>query len=141
MYTGLSKLEQEGLVIGVVVAQDLVPDKKVYSLTETGHKELQRWLEETDEPSVRPRDEMFLKVLAQSLAGPGTIAEVVRLQRQGYLRALSRLTKRRSQPDLHDTTALLLDGAILRANADLEWLDLCERRLAERRGPWPTQGV
>jgi DNA-binding PadR family transcriptional regulator len=133
VYTGLAKLEADGLVLGVVVAQELVPDKKVYSLTETGRKELERWLEEEDEPPVRPRDEMFLKVLAQSLGGNGTVAEVVRRQRHGYMQALGRLTKQRSQLDLHDMTALLLDGAILRAEADLKWLDLCETRIQDRR--------
>jgi DNA-binding PadR family transcriptional regulator len=128
IYTGLGKLEQEGLIESTVVAQELLPDRKVYSLTETGTKELARWLEEDAQPQVRLRDELFMKVLAQSIAGLPS-ADVIWSQREAYFQMLSRLTALRSQPHLHPATALLLDGAILRAEADLRWLDLCEDRL------------
>ena len=44
VYSTLSRLERDGFVESQVVPQDLLPDRKVYALTQTGLEELDRWL-------------------------------------------------------------------------------------------------
>ncbi len=54
IYPELTKLEKEGLISSQHVAQDGKPDKKIYSITENGRKELLTWLFEGPEsPKVK----------------------------------------------------------------------------------------
>jgi DNA-binding PadR family transcriptional regulator len=132
VYTALGKLEDDGLVECEVVPQDNVPDRKVYGLTERGEKELARWLDEPVPAPIRLRDEGFLKVILHETAG-GNPAAVIAQQRADHLDAVAGLTRLRTEPDLDDATALLVDGLLLRLEADLAWLDLCETRFKGRR--------
>jgi DNA-binding PadR family transcriptional regulator len=134
VYTVLSKLEHEGLVECEVVPQDKVPDRKVYSLTEEGRRELLAWMEEPTASSVKLRDEIFLKLILQETAQIGDATALIWSQRQGHMDALSQLARWRDDSDGEDVTSLLLDGVILRLEADLKWLELCEERLQKKAG-------
>jgi len=131
VYTALSALERDGLVVCDVVPQDAVPDRKVYSLSEVGEKELQRWLEEPGRPLVQLRDEMVHKVLVAALVGDDSVTQLIVEQRELTLQAMAELVQARDD-DITTPTELLLDAAILRLEGDLKWLELCERRLARR---------
>lgn len=133
VYTTLSRLEQDGLVVAEVVEQELLPDRKVYSLTELGDKELRRWLDEPLGSLIRLRDEVFLKVIAQGVVDPGSVRGLVAAQRDRHLEAVSELAHLRTDAELPEATGLLLDGLLLRLEADLRWLDLCEERFTRRR--------
>jgi DNA-binding PadR family transcriptional regulator len=134
VYTVLSKLEQEGLVECEIVPQDKVPDRKVYSLTEEGRRELVAWMDEPTPSSVKLRDEIFLKLILQQTAQVGDAGALIWAQRKGHIDALAQLARWRDESDAEDITALLLDGAILRLEADLKWLELCEERLLKKAG-------
>ena len=95
VYTALARLEADGLVSCEVVAQDLLPDRKVYSLTESGRQELKRWTEEPADGPVRLRDELFLKVMARSLLRRGDPLSLVWRQRQSHMQSLAELTAMR----------------------------------------------
>jgi DNA-binding PadR family transcriptional regulator len=129
VYTALSRLEKEGLVTCQVVPQELLPDRKVYALTPAGQAELEQWVDEPVDGPVRLRDEFFLKVLVRSLGDPGAAIGFIHRQRHSHIGALSDLTRLQAAPDLHPASALLLEGAVLRMEADLKWLDLCEERM------------
>ncbi len=131
VYTTLARLERDGLVESQVVPQDLLPDRKVYSLTGAGREELARWLAEPTTGSIRLKDEFFLKLLAHQLAGSDGSLALIWKQRQVYMQTLAQLTALRTDPSLELATALLVEGAILHVEADLGWLDLCEERLTE----------
>lgn len=133
VYTTLSRLEQDGLVEAVVVPQDLLPDRKVYSLTELGEKELRRWLEEPLGGLVRLRDEVFLKVIAQGVVDPAAAPALIAAQRDQYLDAIGELARMRAEEREPSATGLLLDGLLLRLEADLRWLDQCETHFRARR--------
>lgn len=127
VYTTLSRLEQDGLVSSETVAQDLLPDRKVYQLTDEGRAVLAEWLDEPSEGPIRLRDEFFFKIVLRSrLRGASSLVDK---QRRTHLRALAELARLRDDPGINRETALLLDGAALRAEAELKWLDLCEERL------------
>lgn len=123
VYRELARMEANGLVECTVVAQDLLPDRKVYELTERGSKELERWLEAPPTSLVRLRDEVFLKVIVQ-LGNHGAALETIWRQREAHLTAIAELGRLRNETDA--ATGLLIDGLVLRLEADLRWLDLAE---------------
>ena len=131
VYTTLSRLERDELVESQVVPQELLPDRKVYALTEAGQEELDRWLVEPTKGSIRLKDEFFIKLLVHQLVASDGAVALIWKQRQVYMQKLAQLTALRSDPVLNPTTALLVEGAILHVEADLEWLNLCEERLGE----------
>ena len=144
VYTALTRLEQDGLIESEIVPQELLPDRKVYSLTERGEKELQAWLEAPATGLIRLRDEVFLKVILL-VAGDGdgagdgrgdrrgdAAADLIWRQRQAYLEAMADLEQLR-RSEAAGATALLLEGLLLRMEADLRWLDRCEERLGGTR--------
>ena len=132
VYSALSALERDGLVACDVVPQEAVPDRKVYSLTELGDKELRRWLEEPGRPVVQLRDEMVHKVLVATLLGDDQVVPLIVEQRDEAMRSLAELVRARDD-ETTLATQLLLDAAILRLEGDVKWLEQCERRLAARR--------
>jgi len=129
VYTTLARLERDGLVEAEVVPQDLAPDRKVYALTAAGRVELDRWATEPERGPVRLRDELFLKVAVRSLTDGAAAAGLIHDQRAAHLDALAEIGRLQHDPGLHPSTALLLEGAMLRLEADLRWLDVAESRL------------
>lgn len=129
VYTTLSRLERDGLVESQVVPQDLLPDRKVYSLTQVGRDELELWLAQSTEGTIRLKDEFFIKLLVRQLVASDGASALIWEQRQVYIQKLAQLTALQDDPALNPATELLVEGAILHVKADLEWLDLCEERL------------
>lgn len=131
VYTTLGRLEDDGLVVSELVIQDAAPDRKVYALTPAGRKALLQWAGEPARGPVRLRDELFLKVAVLSLSDAPSAAALIAAQRAAHLETLNQLTRRQRDADIHPTTELLLEGAILRVEADLRWLDEAESRMKE----------
>lgn len=125
VYAALGKLEDEGLVECEVVPQDGTPDRKVFSITTAGEAELNRWLGVPETGPVRLRDEFFMKILIATITSGPLAAALIGQQRAAHFRALSEIDGAKRDPDLHPATALLLEGAALRLEADLKWLDVC----------------
>lgn len=132
VYTALSALERDGLVVCDVVAVGTGPDRKVYSLSEVGEKELRRWLEQPGRPLVQLRDETVHKVLVGVLVGDTGVVDLLVEQRDEAMRAMAELVEARDDPTLSLPTQLLLDAAILRLEGDVRWLEQCEQRLVRR---------
>ena len=132
IYLTLGRLEEDGLIVAEVVHQELLPDRKVFALTEIGRKELVRWTEEGAGEAIKVREELYFKVLAQGLSG-GDIEALIWRQRESLVKAMAELGRLRDS-ESRGATALLLEGAILRLEADLKWLDICETRAKELRG-------
>jgi PadR family transcriptional regulator AphA len=61
VYRELRRLEDGGYVAGTAVAQDRVPDKRVYRLTERGRAALDGWLATPDFQPPRLRSEFLVK--------------------------------------------------------------------------------
>jgi DNA-binding PadR family transcriptional regulator len=129
VYTTLGRLEREGLVVAEVVPQDQVPDRKVYALTDAGRAELEGWISAVEEGPVRLRDEFFLRIAVRSLTDPAGAAGLIHAQRAAHLETLADLARVQEDPGMHPSTTLLLEGAMLRVEADLRWLEVAESRL------------
>ena len=70
IYVTLGKLEEDGLIEAEVVPQQLLPDRKVWALTEIGSKELARWTTDDAGQAIKIRDELYFKVFDRSGALP-----------------------------------------------------------------------
>lgn len=61
IYTTLKALASQGFVSSELIVQESRPNRRVYSLTEAGHLELETWLSE-DVPSRFTKDEFLTKL-------------------------------------------------------------------------------
>jgi DNA-binding PadR family transcriptional regulator len=128
VYSTLARLERDGLVVGESVEGDS-RRKRVYELTEAGRAALARWVE-SPVSGTRLKDEFFMKfvvVVSARLADPKAVIE---RQRREYLQSLRDLDALLVTNGKGPAAELLVEGAILHARADLEWLDMIEQRLA-----------
>jgi len=81
IYTTLKKLEEGGLVASHPEPQESRPDRRVYTITESGSKELQEWL---SQPVTKLDDSkviLLLKLFFSGKEDKETILTQLRLQR------------------------------------------------------------
>jgi DNA-binding PadR family transcriptional regulator len=72
LYTELTKLEQAGLIAGRLVIQHDRPNKRVYTVTDTGTAELERFAAAASKPSVI-RDDLLVKVQTVDHVDPAPV--------------------------------------------------------------------
>ena len=136
IYVTLDRLEKAGLVARLLqpAAEIAVrPDRKVYALTAAGQQRVASWLAEADWP--RPDlTEFHLKLVAAAAARLADPLVIVDAQRRELLRRLRDAQRAAmAEPDRSDA-ALLLEGIVLRLQADLRWLEACERNWTALKG-------
>ena len=133
VYVTLTRLEKAGMV-GWEQSDGLPcrPDRKVYGLTPAGQRRVADWLTEVAWHRLAPTD-FHLKLVAAAAARLADPIALVDAQRRELLR-LMRDAQRAAldEPDGSDS-ALLLEGFVLRLEADLRWLEACERTWSRRR--------
>jgi DNA-binding PadR family transcriptional regulator len=127
VYSTLARLDREGLVAGQGVEGD-GRGKRVYELTERGRAALAEWLD-APVPGVRLRDEFFMKFAVVTSAGLASPSVLIDRQRREYLQSLRDLDARLASGVDRVAGELLIEGAVLHLNADLEWLELIEQRM------------
>ena len=126
VYTTLSRLERDGLV----EAQGDAPGRRAWSITARGREELAAWYDAPVQHSSE-RDELVMKVLFAVAAGESKMGRVLQTQRAATMQRLQEYTRNKmaADPGQEPAWVLLLDALILRAEAEIRWLDLCEQRL------------
>jgi DNA-binding PadR family transcriptional regulator len=77
IYGELAKLEALDYVVGVDVAQELLPDKRVYSVTPRGAQALDAWLADPDPGVPRPRQPMLVKLFFGERLAPQQMATLL----------------------------------------------------------------
>lgn len=128
IYTTLARMQRDGLVINERVEQDDKPDKKMYTLTEAGRAEVSRMVTSALPVPDGPRDELLVKVFVLSKIDVNAALAMVSKQRMYWLTALREVVQ--TKLDARDSgKRLILDRSILRIQADLEWLELCDQFL------------
>ncbi|MEI5007085.1 PadR family transcriptional regulator [Streptomyces sp. NPDC087659] len=129
IYVTLGRLEKSGLIEGEEIAQSSRPNKKIYRLTDAGTEALRAWFEETaDEPRVR--DEFFMKLALAPRTGIADQIALINKQRREYLNTMRNLSKLSATEDRDNRIAhLLIEGAMLHLQADLDWLERCQEEL------------
>ncbi|MDD9270688.1 PadR family transcriptional regulator [Paenibacillus sp. GCM10023248] len=142
IYPLLAQLEQKGCVEFVHVPQSDKPDKKVYSLTDTGLKALQEWIGmPTDAPATR--DEFALKVYCIGLVSKAEAMKML-VEREDYYikrkvhytQSFEKLVKLSEKPleELEMDEPLfgnyvLLRKALHKLDADLNWCEWMKSKL------------
>lgn len=133
IYVTLSRLEKAGLV-----ACEQTPglaeraERKVYALTAAGQQRIAAWLIDVDWPKP-DLAEFHLKLIAAASAGLADPITLVDAQRRELLRRLRDAQRAAmAEPDA-SAASLLLEGVVLRLQADLRWLEACERQWTNRR--------
>ncbi|MFK4103171.1 PadR family transcriptional regulator [Streptomyces sp. NPDC019531] len=131
IYVTLGRLEKQGLIEGEDVEQSSRPNKKVYRLTEAGQDELRTWFEKPeDEPRVR--DEFFMKLALAPRTGLADQIALINRQRRQYLTTMRSLSKLAAAENRDNRIAhLLIEGAMLHLQADLDWLERCQEELED----------
>lgn len=133
VYVVLTRLEKAGLVTseGLATVTD-APDRKTYALTPHGQDRVADWLTEVSWPKP-DLAEFHLKLVAAAAAGLADPLTIVDTQRRELLRRLRDAQRAAmAEPDDSDA-ALLLEGVVLRLQADLRWLEACEQSWTSRR--------
>jgi len=134
VYVTLGRLEKAGLLSSRRVGQADRPDRKVYELTPAGRERVAEWLEDTSWPKPAPA-EFHLKLVAAAAAGLADPVGVVDRQRRELLVGLGQAQRAALAEPEGSVAALLLEGVVLRLQADLRWLEACARywNLAKER--------
>ncbi|MEU6350831.1 PadR family transcriptional regulator [Streptomyces sp. NPDC047072] len=146
LYRELERLAQDGLIEARVVQQERRPNKRLFTLTETGRRELGAFAAEPPRRPAALRDEFMIKIQAMDGADPGTTRELVeerlswaRGKLARYERVRERLLSGRTEEEhLREADRigpyLTLMGGIALETENVRW---CERVLVilGRRAP------
>jgi len=132
IYGELAKLEALGYVAGVEVSQELLPDKRVYSVTPQGARALDAWLANPDPGVPRPRQPMLVKLFFGERLAPEQAAALLTEYRAQALDRRNRLAAAAAA----DAAAVVADPesprrfgratalfGLRRTEADLVWID------------------
>jgi DNA-binding PadR family transcriptional regulator len=133
IYVTLTRLEKAGLVT-VELAAGVAdrPDRKVYALTPEGQQRVADWLSEVSWPKP-DLTEFHLKLIAAAAARLADPLTIVDAQRRELLRRLRNAQRAALAEPKRSDAALLLEGIVLRLQADLRWLEACERNWTSRK--------
>ena len=133
VYVTLTRVEKAGLVTSERAegAPDR-QDRKVYALTPDGQGRVADWLTDVGWPKP-DLAEFHLKLVAAAAAGLADPIALVDGQRRELLRRLRDAQRAAMADPAGSDGALLLEGVVLRLQADLRWLEACEQRWTTRR--------
>jgi DNA-binding PadR family transcriptional regulator len=128
VYVTLQRLARDGLVSSQPVTQASRPAKRVYELTPAGQDALAAWIESpSDGPRVR--DDFFMKLVLAPLSGTSDHMALINRQRRHYLSLMRGLSGLAAEPGSDPVPRLLIEGAMLHLQADLDWLERCQQEL------------
>ena len=132
IYVTLTRLEKAGQVTAERADRPADrADRKVYALTPDGQQRVAEWLAEVSWPKP-DLAEFHLKLVAAAAAGLADPLTIVDMQRRELLRRLRDAQRAAlAEPEGSDA-ALLLEGIVLRLQADLRWLEACEQNWTGR---------
>lgn len=133
IYVTLSRLEKGGMVSCEQTAglPDR-PDRKVYALTAAGQQRVGDWIADVSWPGPGLA-EFHLKLITAATGRLADPVAVIDAQRRELLRRLREAQRAAMAEPARSDAGLLLEGITLRLQADLQWLDACERNWTGRK--------
>lgn len=88
IYRELTKLEQQGWVTAEAIAQAGKPDKKIFSVTESGKTVLKDWIAQPSKGSPT-KDDLLVKLFVGHLVPPATVQTTLHHQRAQHVATLA----------------------------------------------------
>src|SRR5579863_3569146 len=126
VYATLARLARDGKAVAGEAESGAGPDRKRYTITETGKYEVEMWLGEPIAPEPYLQTELFVKVVLSLMLGRRA-EEYLDVQRRAHLGRMRELTDLKQRGSL--IAALLADRGLFPREAALRWIDLTEARL------------
>lgn len=134
VYVTLGRLEKSGLLSSERVEQSERPDRRAYALTESGRARVGEWLADTSWPKPAPAD-FHLKLVAAAAARLADPVRLVDAQRHAVLASLAEAQRAALAEPEESVAGLLLEGVVLRLQADVRWLEACAGFWSAKEGP------
>jgi DNA-binding PadR family transcriptional regulator len=126
VYATLGRLARDGKVVPGRIESGDGPDRKRYSISDVGKRELDAWLNEPSPADPHLQSLIFTKVVLALMLGHSAEA-YLDTQRATHLQRRRELTELKRTGSLVD--ALLADHGLFHLEADLRWIDITEARL------------
>ncbi len=127
VYATLARLARDGKAVAGEAEPGAGPDRKRYTITESGKTQLESWLAQPIPAEPHLQTDLFVKVVLSLMLGRPA-EEYLDAQRAAHLRRMRELTEMKQEGTLVDT--LLADHGLFHLEADLRWIDLTAARLA-----------
>ena len=127
MYSTLARLARDGKAVAGEAERGAGPERKRYSITETGRTEVESWLAQPIAAEPYLQTDLFVKVVLSLMLGRPA-EEYLDVQRAAHLQRMRELTELKQAGNLVD--GLLADHGLFHLEADLRWIDLTDARLA-----------
>ena len=126
VYATLARLARDGKAVAGDAEPGAGPDRKRYTITQTGKYEVEAWLSEPIPAEPYLQTDLFVKVVLSLMLGRPA-EEYLDVQRAAHLQRMRELTDLKRQGNLVDV--LLADHGLFHLEADLRWIDLTAARL------------
>jgi DNA-binding PadR family transcriptional regulator len=131
VYPELSKLIDEGSISFEVVIQGEKLEKKLYTITEKGRKDLMKWLVKDDPLEATPKDIFRLRAYFSDFLDLDELSDLVKQQKLKHLQKLESLQRimDRTYPVPPSVKTrefgdfIVLESAIMREKYYINWLD------------------
>lgn len=127
LYQVLDRLRRDGFVTTEQVRQVARPDRRIFTITDAGRGELDRWLDEPSAATTGYRDELLLKLIAASHVNLRALRRVITRERSAHLGELRGLTEALDAAAGDALARLQIEAAITANEARLRVLDIAER--------------
>jgi DNA-binding PadR family transcriptional regulator len=127
VYATLGRLAKDGKAIVGEAEPGAGPDRKRYTITETGKSEVEAWLAEPIPAEPYLQTVLFIKVVLSLMLGRPA-EDYLDIQRAAHLARMRELTELKQTGGVVD--ALLADHGLFHLEADLRWIDVTGARLA-----------
>ncbi|HEY1828197.1 MAG TPA: helix-turn-helix transcriptional regulator [Acidimicrobiales bacterium] len=127
VYSTLGRLTRDGKAMVGEAEPGSGPDRKRYTITETGKIEVEEWLSTPIPPEPHLQTDLFVKVTLSLMLGRPA-EDYLDIQRAAHLSRMRQLTELKQEGTVVD--ALLADHGLFHLEADLRWIDLTSARLA-----------
>jgi DNA-binding PadR family transcriptional regulator len=127
VYATLARLARDGKAVAGGAEPGAGPDRKRYTITDSGKTEVEAWLKEPIPAEPHLQTDLFVKVVLSLMLGRRA-EDYLDAQRAAHLRRMRELTELKQRGNLMD--ALLADHGLFHLEADLRWIDLTSARLA-----------
>jgi DNA-binding PadR family transcriptional regulator len=131
VYVTLGRLEKSALVGSSRAGRVDRRDRRVYELTAAGRERVRAWFEDVSWPKPAPA-EFHLKLVAAAAAGLADPVGIIDRQRHELMSGLREAQRAALAEAEGSVGGLLLEGVVMRLQADLRWLEVCAQFWSSR---------